>query len=80
MRKMMNILVLFVATSNVSLAWAYDGTTHSRINEEAAAESVSQLSSILKNQLGVDEGIQYFLNKNEKEKGSSLPLTVARSI
>jgi len=55
-RKLTVIISLFLAITYNSL-WAYDGEVHKKIDEYAAKPGVSELDSVLKAQLGMDEGI-----------------------
>ena len=66
MKKKMIFLFSLIVLIQVKLSFAYDGPVHYKLNEEAV--SVSQLDSYLKNQLGLSDGTNTSIVKNNEEK------------
>ncbi|MBN1849512.1 MAG: hypothetical protein JW932_13100 [Deltaproteobacteria bacterium] len=65
MKKMVIVLLFVIFTLSMNISWAYDGKTHSKINEKATR--VSQLDSLLL-KLGFDQGIDSFVSGNSGER------------
>jgi len=66
-KKLIFFLVLLIGVAAYNLLCAYDGVVHMKIDEYAAKPEVSQLDSVLKNQLGIELGIETKLEGNDAE-------------
>jgi hypothetical protein len=66
MIKKLIILLSFTITIQTSIIFGYDGSVHYKLNEQAVL--ASQLDFVLKNRLGIFEGIETELMKNNEKK------------
>jgi hypothetical protein len=67
-RKLLIVISTIVLIISIfKSSWAYDGTVHSIINENVAKEA-SQLDSVLKTQLGISEGRNTEIKKDNEKK------------
>jgi len=60
------ISIIIAIVTTFQLSWAYDGSVHKKINESAV--EASQLESVLKNQLGIENGTDAIFKKGRETK------------
>jgi hypothetical protein len=68
MLKKIGFLILLFTITGSNLLFSYDGTVHSKINENAINPVNSKIDDFLKNQLGVPKGIENKLSKGSVSK------------
>jgi len=68
MRKKIGILIFLIFAVSLNSLWAYDGKVHRKINENAANPNNSSLDEVLKIQIGIAEGIDAELKKDNESK------------
>ena len=66
MLKKIGFLIFLFTITGSNLLFSYDGKVHSRLNEKAVDPMNSRLDMILKDQLGIFEGIDNELLKARK--------------
>jgi hypothetical protein len=63
-KQKIEVAIMFITVMGTChLSWGYDGNVHSNINEKAV--SYSQLNSVLRNQLGIENGIDEVIEKGK---------------
>jgi len=68
MRKKIRILIFLIFALSLNPLWAYDGKVHRKINENAANQNNSILHDVLRIQIGIIEGVDATLKKDNQSK------------